>query len=121
MKKNKIWYLSTCSTCKKIINELNIKEKEFEFYDLKENPIKKEELEEIQKKSHLSYEELFNKRAQKYTKTNLKEKLKSDNDFKEAILKEYTFLKRPIIKINNKYFIGNNKKVVEEAKKEVEK
>ena len=38
---------------------------------------------------------------------------------REAILKEYTFLKRPIIQIGEKFFVGNSKKVVEEAKNEL--
>lgn len=134
---NKIWYLSTCDTCKRIINELDLKNKDFEFQDtdkskissiqnsnknlfefqdIKKEIISKEDLEEISNQTGLNYEELFNKRAQKYSKTSLKEELKSNEDFKKAILEEYTFMKRPIIKIENKYFVGNSKKVVEEAK-----
>lgn len=112
---NKIWYLSTCDTCKRIIKELNINKDNFEMIDIKNNPISKQDLEDIQKSSNCLYIDLFNKRAQKYAKTDLKSKLKSEQDYKNAILKEYTFLKRPIIKINNQFFIGNSKKVVESA------
>ena len=87
--------------------------------NIKDNPIIKDDLELIKNSTNLKYEDLFNKRAQKYTKTDLKSIIKTENDFKKAILEEYTFLKRPIIKIENKFFVGNSKKVLEEAKKEL--
>jgi len=116
---NKIWHLSTCDTNKRIIKELGLRDKNFQFQNIKEQNISKEDLEHISKITRLKFEELFNKRAQKYTKTNLKEELKTEGNFKKAILEEYTFLKRPIIQIGNKFFVGNNKKVIEEVKKEL--
>jgi len=113
---NKIWYLSTCDTCKRIIKELNLKEKNFSFVNIKDNPISIEDLELIKSSLNISYEELFNKRAQKYTKTDLKSNLQTEEQFKSAILKEYTFLKRPIIQIGNDFFVGNSKKVIADAK-----
>ncbi len=114
---NKIWYLSTCNTCKKIINELELKKiKNFEFQDIKKDNISKFDLDEIHKITKLSYENLFNKRAQKYLKSDLKKTIKSDEDFKKAILSEYTFMKRPIIRIKNKYYIGNSKETIIKAK-----
>lgn len=112
----KIWYLSTCSTCIRIMDELNINTQNFELVDIKNNPINIKDLELIQKNLNCSYEDLFNKRAIKYNKSNLKQELKTDLDFKNAILNEYTFLKRPIIQINNKFFLGNSKKVIEDWK-----
>ncbi len=109
---NKIWYLSTCDTCKRIINELDLKNKNFEFIDIKNNPISKQDLELIHNTNGLSYEELFNKRAQKYKGL----QFTTDEQFKQAILREYTFLKRPIIQIGNQLFVGNGKKVIEETK-----
>ena len=107
----RIWYLSTCDTCKRIIKELGGLNN-FEFIDLKDNPIKKEDLDLIVETNNLNYEDVFNKRSRKYTKG----QFTTDEEFKQAILKEYTFLKRPIIQINDKFFIGNSKKVVEDAK-----
>ena len=117
---NKIWYLSTCDTCTRIIKELNLKNKNFKFQDIKIKNISENKLDEISKVTGLNYSELFNKRAQKYTKTKLKKNLLNQEDFKKAILEEYTFLKRPIIFIDKEYFIGNNKKVIEYIKKKLE-
>ncbi|MFT4243840.1 MAG: arsenate reductase family protein [Candidatus Woesearchaeota archaeon] len=116
--KNKIWYLSSCTTCKNIIKELQLENSNCEFVDIKVTPILVNELEEIQKNLNCSYEELFNKRALKFKE--IKESVKTDEDFKKLIVEEYTFLKRPVINIGNKYFVGNSKGVVEDAKRALE-
>jgi arsenate reductase len=96
------------------MNELDVSYDFFEYHDLKNNPISIEELDEISKVSGLDYEELFNKRAQKYRE--IKDKIKTSQEFRNAIVSEYTFLKRPILKIESEYFVGNSKVVVEAAK-----
>lgn len=112
----KIYYLSTCSTCKRIINELELTEKEFEFQDIKTNKITPEQLEQMALKSG-SFENLFSRRAMKYKSMGLAEKQLSENDYKNLILEEYTFLKRPVIVIGNQQFVGSSKKEIEAAKK----
>jgi len=107
----KIYYLSTCSTCTRIINELNLDDS-FEFQDIKTNKITTEQIEEMEKLSG-SYDSLFSKRAMKYKSMGLKEKNLTEVDIKNLIIEEYTFLKRPVVLLNNKIFIGNSKKVVE--------
>ncbi len=97
------------------MKELNISKDNFELIDLKNNPIESNSLEEIKNNLNCSYEDLFNKRSRKYNKENFN----SDNDFKEGILKEYTFIKRPIISIKNNFFVGNSKKIIDNAKKEI--
>lgn len=85
---------------------------EFELQDIKYKHISTSELDEIYAKVG-SYESLFNKRAMKYRALNIKEFIKSDLDYRPWILKEYTFLKRPIIIIGDKYYVGNSKKLIE--------
>ncbi|MGB0881606.1 MAG: arsenate reductase family protein [Vicingaceae bacterium] len=113
----KIYYLSTCSTCTRIIKELNLDDS-FEFQDIKTNKITTEQIEQMQKLSG-SYESLFSKRAMKYKSMGLKEKNLSENEIKNLILEEYTFLKRPVVILNNKIFVGNSKKVVEAIENEL--
>lgn len=110
----KIYYLSSCSTCARIINELKLKEKKFVFQDIKTEKISKEQLEEMKSKAG-SYEALFSRVALKY-KT-LDPKPSSEADYKKLILEEYTFLKRPVILIADKIFVGNSKSNIEAAKK----
>jgi len=115
---NKIYYLSTCDTCKRIISELELKEKGFLFQDIKSEKITAAQLEEM-KKHTSSYEALFSKIACKYKELNLATKKLSETDIKNFILEDYTFLKRPVIFIGNKLFVGNSKSVIAVAKIEL--
>ncbi|WP_426431700.1 arsenate reductase family protein [Winogradskyella sp. HB-48] len=113
----KIYYLSTCNTCTKIISELNLP-KDFQFQDIKTEPITKAQIEEMRVLTD-SYESLFSKRARLYNELNLKNKSLTEEDYKNYTLEHYTFLKRPVIVYENKIFIGNSKKVIESAKKTI--
>tara|TARA_Y100000815_G_scaffold73547_1_gene62286 strand:- start:115 stop:468 length:354 start_codon:yes stop_codon:yes gene_type:complete len=113
----KIYHLSTCDTCKRIINELNLPS-DFEFQDIKADAITKTQIEDMRQLTD-SYESLFSKRARLYKELNLKEKSLSEEDYKSYILEHYTFLKRPVIIINDSIFIGNSKKTVEAAKQKI--
>jgi arsenate reductase len=110
----KIYHLSTCNTCQRIIKDLDLHHQDFEFQNIKEKHISADELDAIAKKEG-SYEALFNKRAIKYRSKGLNEKDLSEGDYRKYILDEYTFLKRPIIIIDDMQFIGNAKKVVAAA------
>lgn len=110
----KIYYLSTCSTCKKIIQELNLND-DFEFQDIKTTKITNEQLQQMAKLSG-SYESLFSKRAIKYKSMGLKNKTLTELDFQKLILEEYTFLKRPVIIINDAIFVGNSVKTIAAVK-----
>mgnify|MGYP001194856052 FL=1 len=111
---NVFYYLRNCSTCKRIITELNIKNP-IKFRNLKNNPLHEKELVFLKSLSG-SYESLFSKKAQLYKKWNLKEKTLLERDYKNLILKHYTFLKRPVLILKNKIFIGNSPKIIEQAK-----
>ena len=113
----KIYFLSTCDTCKRIINDLNPLN-DFIFQDIKTETITQEQIEEMYQLSS-SYESLFSKRARLYKELDLKNKALEEDDFKSYILEQYTFLKRPVILYNNQIFIGNSKKNIEAAKKAI--
>lgn len=111
----RIYYLSTCDTCKKIIQLLDLKSKNFEFQDIKQKNISEEELNQL-KKQVGSYEALFSKVARKYKELNLKDVSLSEEHMKHYILDDYTFLKRPVILYGTHIFIGNAKDIIEKAK-----
>jgi len=108
----KVFYLSTCSTCRNIIKEVGFPE-DIEFFDLKIAPISEGDLDYMYKLAG-SYEELFSKKAKKYSA--LKDELKTESDFKCWLLKEYTFLKRPVVVYLDFISIGNDKGAVEKIK-----
>ena len=110
----KIYYLSSCDTCKRILKELSPLEN-FTLQDIKTQSITISQIEEMQK-AEGSYEALFSKRARLYKERNLSEKTLSESDYKTLILEHYTFLKRPVILFENNIFVGNSKKVIAAAK-----
>ncbi len=103
---NKIYYLASCDTCRKIIKSLP-KDHNLIFHDIKQDPITVEELEEMYQLSG-SYEVLFSKKAQLYKSMDLKNKSLTEADFKKYILEHYTFLSRPVFIIDGKIYIGNS-------------
>ena len=103
---NKIYYLASCDTCRKIIKSLP-KNNNLVFHDIKQNPITQKEIEEMQQLSG-SYEALFSKKAILYKSMDLKNKVLTEDDYKNLILEHYTFLSRPVFIIDNKIYIGNS-------------
>jgi arsenate reductase len=103
---NKIYYLASCDTCRKIIKSLP-QDNDLVFHDIKQNPITETELEEMHQLSG-SYEALFSKKAQLYKSMDLKNKGLTEADFKKYILEHYTFLSRPVFIIDGKIYIGNS-------------
>jgi arsenate reductase len=107
----KAYYLSTCTTCQKILAQIDAPES-FQMQDIKTTPITLSQLEEMKNLAG-SYESLFSRRAMKYRSMGLNEQELSEEDYKKWILEEYTFLKRPVFVVDEKIFVGNSKKVVE--------
>jgi arsenate reductase len=114
----KIYHLGNCTTCQAIIKETGIDQKGFEMQDIKTESITPAQLDEMKKMSG-SYESLFSRRAMKYKEMGLKNKSLTEKDYRQLILQEYTFLKRPVVIIGNKLFSGSEKKTVEALKKAV--
>ena len=113
----KIYFLSTCTTCKNIIKTWNINNS-IKKIDIKKHPINESELEELFDFSK-SYESLFNKRAVLFREMKKKFNNVSEKDYKKLLLSHYSFLKRPVLLINGKLFIGNSKETVNQAAFEI--
>jgi arsenate reductase len=109
----KIYHLKTCSTCQRILKEVNAAN-DFELQDIKTERITAAQLDAMAKMAG-NYEALFSRKAMKYRVQGLHEKTLSEADYRELILDEYTFLKRPVIIIDESIFVGNSKKVMAEA------
>ena len=115
---NKIYCLSTCSTCNRILQEIQAEKKGFELQDIKTQKITPAQLDELKEKAG-TYEALFSRRALKYKEMGLKDKSLTEKDYRRLILEEYTFLKRPVTLIGGKIFVGSDAKSVAGLKKEI--
>lgn len=106
-----VFYLATCSTCNRILSELQLNDS-WKLREIKSEPITEQEL-DLMKKRAGSYEALFSKRARKYRELGLNEQELSELEFKNYLLAEYTFLKRPVFLLDEDIFVGNAKKTIE--------
>lgn len=112
----KVYFLQTCDTCRRILKEVNIEG--FEKQEIKSTPITVTQIEQMHSYTN-SYEDLFNKRAKLYREMDLKNQNLTEQDYKQYILEEYTFLKRPVFITDDKIFVGNSKKTIENLKNHI--
>ena len=111
----KIYHLGNCTTCQRILKEIKADKNGFDFQEIKTESITAPQLDALKKMAG-SYEALFSRRALKYKEWGLKDKSLTEKDYRDLILKEYTFLKRPVIINGKKIFIGSEKKTVNAIK-----
>jgi arsenate reductase len=113
---NKIYYLASCDTCRKIIKSLpdSPQAKSLVYQDIRQEPITPAQLDEMHDLSG-NYESLFSRKAQLYKSKGLKDQKLTEADFKKYILEHYTFLSRPVFIIDGKIYIGNSQKNVNEV------
>lgn len=105
----KMYHLATCSTCARIIADTGASV--CELQDIKTEKITAKQLDEMAKLSG-SYESLFSRRSMKFRPMGLHEKTLTEKEYRDLILEEYTFLKRPVTILGKKIFVGNDKKTV---------
>ncbi len=121
--KSFVFYLVTCSTGKEIFEEVNIEKliaaTNCSMVEIKSEGISAEQLDMMHSFTG-SYEKLFSRRALKYKEWDLKNQQLTEADYAAYIIKEYTFLKRPVVIIDNSIFIGNDKKNVAALKATIE-
>lgn len=112
----KAYCVSTCTTCQRIMQDSDLIKKGYVYQNIKEEKITPAQLDEM-KAIIGSYEALFSRRALKFKSMGLKDKKLTEKDYRDLILKEYTFLKRPVIISGKKIFSGSEKKTVAEVMK----
>lgn len=103
---NKVFYLKTCGTNKKIMSELDLTG--WELREIKSQAIQEEELDEMYRLSQ-SYEALFSRKSTQIKARNIDVKSLTEEDFKHLILEHYSFLKRPVFLTDKQIFIGNDR------------
>lgn len=109
---DKIYYLASCDTCRKIIKSLP--KNNLLFHDIRQEPISEAELHQMKLLAG-SYEALFSRKAQLYKSLGLKNQTLTEDDYKKYLLQHYTFLSRPVFIIGAKIYIGNSQKNINEV------
>ena len=118
----KIYTIGHCTTSLALFEETGLDKligSEVTLQNIKFDKITPAQLDEMKKMAG-SYEALFSRRAIKYKELKLKDKKLTEKDYRDHILYEYTFLKRPVIIWDDKIFVGSEKKTIEAIKKELQ-
>ncbi len=102
--------MKTCDTCKRIMKEFDFTG--YDLHEIKSTAISEDELAKMKNLAG-SYEALFSRRAQNYKKLGLKDIVLTEDEIKNYILSDYTFLKRPVVVDRDQIFVGNEKKNLE--------
>jgi len=95
----KIYGIKTCSSVKKALKFFKDNGIEYEFVDLKKEPLGCDKIDEWMKK--IGIDVLFNKRGTKYRTLKLKELNLDENGKREWLCRENLLIKRPVIEFDN--------------------
>ena len=107
--------LPTCKTCQRIEADLQPAAAGVEVRDIKTKGVTADELDAM--RAHAgSYEALFSRRAMKFRSMGLADRDLAEADYRQLILDEYTFLKRPVLLTEKSVHAGSAKAVVEGAR-----
>lgn len=98
--------LPNCSTCQKALRRLDYhRVQPTKMRNIKEEPLTREEIERLAKMLG-GAENLFSRRSIKYRELGLRDRTISEDEMLDLMASEYTFLKRPILVIDNKAVAG---------------
>ncbi|OYU84068.1 MAG: hypothetical protein CFE24_08520 [Flavobacterium sp. BFFFF2] len=104
-----LFYLKTCDTCKRLKAMLPSSVKRQE-QDIKSEPITPQQLDFLKEKAG-SYEALFSRKANLYKERGLAHETLQEADYRQLILEHYTFLKRPVLYLDDTLLIGSDPSV----------
>ncbi|MBO6571012.1 MAG: Spx/MgsR family RNA polymerase-binding regulatory protein [Balneola sp.] len=96
--------IKNCDTIKKTRKWLNENEVEFEFIDLKKEPLTIDEIKELEFKVGLDV--LVNKRGTTYRNLGLKDKNLSDQEMIQALQENQSMIKRPVLVLDEAVLVG---------------
>lgn len=102
----KVYHLSTCKTCQRVLSEVK-PGRDFIIQNVKDQPVTARDLDRIKDMAG-SYDALFSRKSRKYREWKLHEKELTESDKRDLMLREYTFLKRPIFVIEGSIYIGHS-------------
>lgn len=106
MNKITLYWLPHCSTCQKAATFLKArKDVEIEYRDIKANPLSPAEVRDLADLAG-GPNEIFSRRARLYQSMGLANRNLTDDEILDLIAHEYTFVKRPLLKIGRKVVSG---------------
>jgi Spx/MgsR family transcriptional regulator len=106
----KVYGIKTCDTVRKALKFLRERGVEFEFIDLKKEPVDCDTIDRWLEKVEIGT--LFNRRGTKYRTLKLKELNLDEAGMREWLCKENLLLKRPVIEMEEgRVIVGFDEKI----------
>lgn len=104
-----------CSTCKKAITFLDVRNSDYTYRDIKKDRPGKEELREFLKKSNLPLKRFFNTSGQLYRSLNLKDRIQGmdEEEMLDLLSSDGMLVKRPLLVSDQFVLVGFREKVWE--------
>lgn len=96
--------IKNCSTVKKALNWLDENEIEYEFRDLKKDPLTEDQLLDLVNK--LSLGTVLNKKGMKWRSLQVNDDELTDKDRFELLLEHQTMIKRPVLVYGEAVMVG---------------
>lgn len=108
-----IYGIKSCGSVKKALKFLKDNSIEFEFVDIRKNPVDCKKIDEWLK--DVDIDRLFNSKGTKYRQLKLKELNLDDKQKREWLCKENLLIKRPVIELDNgKILVGFDEEIYKE-------
>ena len=102
--------IKNCDTIKKTKKWLTENEVEFEFIDLKKEPLSIDEIKELEYKVGLDV--LVNKRGTTYRNLGLKDRDLSDEEMVGILQENQSMIKRPVLVLDEAVLVGYDKEAI---------
>jgi len=100
----KVYGIKNCNKVRDTFKWLNENEIEYEFTNLKKEPLSEGKLDEFVHKVGLDV--LINKRGTTYRNLGLKDKDLSEDELFDVLLENQTMIKRPVLELDDAVMVG---------------
>lgn len=107
----KIYGIKNCNTVKKALDWMDKNQVAYTFHDFKKEPATREKLEYWEKK--IDWQDLVNKKGTTWKKLTSEEQaaIQDANSANDALLKNNSMIKRPVIETDNSIILGYNESI----------
>lgn len=106
-----VYGIKNCNKIRDTLQWLKEHEIEYTFYDLKKEPLTREELDEFVHRIGLDV--LVNKRGMKWRQLGLKDQDLSDDELFDRLLEHQTMMKRPVLINDEAILVGYDEEAFE--------
>lgn len=106
-----VYGIKNCNKIRDTLKWLNERDVEYTFYDVKKEPLTREELEEFVHRIGLDV--LVNNRGMTYRRLGIKDKNLSDDELFDQLLEHQTMMKRPVLIKEEAILVGYDEEAFE--------